>query len=269
VGPEQNFTYIAAIEPKVAFIIDIRRQNMLELLIYKSLFEIAADRAEFVSLLFSRKRPSGLSSASSAQVILQAFESVKPDRELYDATLRSIKDRLIRQHGFKPVGDDEQKIELIFDVFSRGGPRMNYEFASTSPNSGVPSFYNLMVVSDDRGRNWAFLESEERYKFVREMHQKNLIVPLVGDFAGPKALRSLGQYLREHAATVSVFYISNVEDYLESKWPAYVANIRSLPQDDSTLVVRFITSSISVLGWMKDTPERWPTQIITGGFLTR
>src|SRR5688572_25591291 len=28
VAPEQNFTYIAAIQPKVAFIFDIRRQNL-------------------------------------------------------------------------------------------------------------------------------------------------------------------------------------------------------------------------------------------------
>src|SRR5215467_2598803 len=57
VGPEQNFTYIAAIRPQMAFIIDIRRQNMLELLLYKALFAMAANRAEFVSMLFSR-RPS-------------------------------------------------------------------------------------------------------------------------------------------------------------------------------------------------------------------
>src|SRR5215470_3855891 len=30
VAPEQNFTYIAALRPKMAFIIDIRRENMLE-----------------------------------------------------------------------------------------------------------------------------------------------------------------------------------------------------------------------------------------------
>src|ERR1700722_4062506 len=28
VAPEQNFTYIAALQPKISFIIDIRRQNM-------------------------------------------------------------------------------------------------------------------------------------------------------------------------------------------------------------------------------------------------
>src|SRR5262245_43010817 len=35
VGPEQNFTYIAAIRPKIAFIIDIRREILLEHLMYK------------------------------------------------------------------------------------------------------------------------------------------------------------------------------------------------------------------------------------------
>jgi hypothetical protein len=34
VGPEQNFTYIVALQPKMAFIVDIRRQNMLEHLFY-------------------------------------------------------------------------------------------------------------------------------------------------------------------------------------------------------------------------------------------
>src|SRR5215831_1685352 len=34
VGPEQNFTYISALQPRIAFIIDIRRQNMLEHLMY-------------------------------------------------------------------------------------------------------------------------------------------------------------------------------------------------------------------------------------------
>src|SRR5438094_516518 len=42
VGPEQNFTYIAALKPAVAFIVDIRRANLDLHLLYKSLFEMAA-----------------------------------------------------------------------------------------------------------------------------------------------------------------------------------------------------------------------------------
>src|SRR5262245_19850715 len=40
VGPEQNFTYILNLEPKLSFIVDIRRMNMVEHLLYKALFEL-------------------------------------------------------------------------------------------------------------------------------------------------------------------------------------------------------------------------------------
>src|SRR5262249_9425577 len=69
VGPEQNFTYIAATQPKVAFIFDIRRENMIEHLIYKALFELSANRAEFVSRLFSRRPTAELNVASSARAL--------------------------------------------------------------------------------------------------------------------------------------------------------------------------------------------------------
>ena len=76
VAPEQNFTYIAAIKPKVSFILDIRRQNLIELLMYKALFEMSADRVEFVSRLFSRPKPQGLKVTASAEEIFKAFEPV-------------------------------------------------------------------------------------------------------------------------------------------------------------------------------------------------
>src|SRR5205085_8728427 len=77
VAPEQNFTYIATIRPKVAFILDIRRQNMIELLMYKALFEMSADRLEFISRLFSRQKPTGLAANASAETIFKAFDQMK------------------------------------------------------------------------------------------------------------------------------------------------------------------------------------------------
>jgi hypothetical protein len=260
VAPEQNFTYIAAVRPKVAFILDIRRQNMLELLMYKALFEMSADRAEFISKLFSRPKPAGLKSTGTAEELFKAFEPVSGDTDLHKQTLQAIKDRLVRQHQFKLVGDDEQKIEFVFNVFLRGGPRMDYAYASSSPNNQVPSYYNLMVTTDGRGKNWSYLDTEDRYRYVRDMQLKNLIVPLVADFGGPKTIKTIAQYLKDHAATVSVFYISNVEDYLNASWNQYRANLAALPADDSTLLVRFVPVSNTVLGWIKDVPERWPGQ---------
>ena len=56
VGPEQNFAYIVALTPKMVFIVDVRRGNLHLHLMYKALFELSKDRAEFVSRLFSKKR---------------------------------------------------------------------------------------------------------------------------------------------------------------------------------------------------------------------
>src|SRR5262245_8361563 len=82
VAPDQNFTYVAALEPKIAFIIDIRRQNMLELLMYKALFEIAPERVEFLSRLFSRPRPGNLSDASTLQEMFERLNGVRANDRL-------------------------------------------------------------------------------------------------------------------------------------------------------------------------------------------
>jgi hypothetical protein len=258
VATEQNFTYIDVVRPKVAFIFDVRRQNTLVLLMYKALFEIADNRADFVSLLFSRKRPAGLDANSSADALFQAFAEAKPDPQLYAATLKAIKDRLIRQHHFALSADDQQKIEYIFNVFFRGGPRMDYGFASTAPNPYVPSYHMLAVATDSHGKNWVYLAREESYKHIREMHQKNLIVPLVGDFAGEKAIKSVAQYIKDHGSTISVFYISNVEDYIQPKWPVYLKNLAVLPSDNSTLLIRFEPYHYTTLGKIQDVPPQWP-----------
>src|SRR6185295_6972337 len=75
VGPEQNFTYIAALKPRMAFIVDIQRQNMDEHLIYKALFDLSDDRADFLSRLLSRKRPDGLGATSTAKTLMDAYST--------------------------------------------------------------------------------------------------------------------------------------------------------------------------------------------------
>jgi len=259
VASEQNFTYIDVDRPKVAFIFDVRRQNTLLLLMYKALFEMADNRADFLSMLFSRKRPAGLGANSSVDELFQAFEEAKPDPQLYATTLKTIKDRLTRQHRFALSADDVQKIEYIFNVFSRGGPRMDYGFASTAPNPYVPSYHALAVANDGRGKNWVYLNREESYKHIRDMQQKNLIVPLTGDFTGVKAIKTVGQYVKDHSSTISLFYISNVEDYIfQAKWPAYLSNLALLPTDKSTLLIRFEPYNYTTLGKIADVTPQWP-----------
>src|SRR5438093_7750872 len=73
VGPEQNFTYIVAMRPKLAFIIDIRRQNLIEQLLYKAFVEMSVTRADFLSRLFARRRPAGLTANTSVDALFAAY----------------------------------------------------------------------------------------------------------------------------------------------------------------------------------------------------
>ena len=237
VGPEQNFTYIAALRPKIAFLIDIRRDMMLEHLMYKAIFEMSADRAGFVGNLFSRKRPAQLTAESTVEAIFQAYASGTAEPEPPEGRLKDIIARLKTTHRFALSDDDEKRIRSIYLTFSREGVvNFNSSFMS-------PGYARLMMMTDGAGRNWSFLASRENYDRVRAMHEKNLIVPLVGDFAGPKALRMAGQYLRDHGAVVNVFYLSNVENYIQAVWAAYARNVASLPVDASSVFINWSPGS--------------------------
>jgi hypothetical protein len=244
VGPDQNFTYIAAMRPRMAFIVDIRRGAMLQHLMYKALFELAEDRAGFLSLLFSRPRPAGLTNEAPTIQLLEAFYPVAADSNLYWRTLKAVNDHLTSQHGFALSKDDLEGIAFVFTSFFLGGPDISYNFGQGSGrNRGMPSFADLMVATDAEGLNRGFLGGEQHYAVVRQMHLRNLIVPVIGDFAGPKALRAVGQYLRSHGAVVSAIYTSNVEQYLfrdQHKWRQYYENVATLPLDSMSTFVRAV-----------------------------
>jgi hypothetical protein len=98
----------------------------------------------------------------------------------------------------------------------------------------------MMMARDETGRQWSFLASADAFERVRQMQRRNLIVPVVGDFAGPSAMRAVGAYVREHGAVVSVFYASNVEPYLfaNGTWKTFYENVQTWPTAGSSLFVR-------------------------------
>jgi hypothetical protein len=249
VGPEQNFTYIAALRPKIAFIIDIRREMLLEHLLYKAIFEMSADRAAFVGNLFSRARPGQLTADSSVETIFRAYAGVRGSPELAETHVKDILARLKTGHGLTLRPIDESRIRSIHAMFLREGV--------VTFNSSIesPGYTALMLATDGAGRNWSYLASPENYARVRSMHQKNLIIPLVGDFGGPKAVRMAGQYLRDHGAIVNVFYLSNVEDYIQPVLEGYVRNIASLPIDNSSLFIRTSLLTNSFRPWLAPIKE--------------
>ena len=84
-----------------------------------------------------------------------------------------------------------------------------------------------MIAKDVSGQHRSYLSSEENFALVKSLQAANLIVPIVGDFGGPSALKRTGEYVREHSQIVTTFYSSNVEVYLNREKSAAV-----LPQPD-------------------------------------
>lgn len=260
VGSEQNFTYIAATRPSMAFILDIRRGNLDLHLIYKALFEMSADRVEFVSRMFARKTPAGLKPTATAEEIFAAFENVVPSQALYEQNLKDIKTRLTTTHGFALSAGDLDGVEYVYRNWFEAGPDIQYELTTggggrgrggrgpgggrggRGGNGGLPTYAALMSADDGAGQHRSFLATDENFKIIKDLETRNLIVPVVGNFAGPKALRAIGSYLKEKKAVVSVFYASNVEQYLREDgiWDNFCRNAATLPVDATSTFVRSV-----------------------------
>ena len=242
VGPDQNFTYLAATRPKIAFVIDIRRQNMLLHLMYKALIELSADRAELLSRLFSRPRPAGLSADSTARQLFDAYAAVPSDPELFGENLGLVRHRLEAIHRFRLSAGDMRTLDDVYRAFYAGGPELRYAFPR--PGFGgrfFPSYAELMLETDTQGVQRSYLATERNYRVLREYEFKNLLVPVVGDFAGERALRSIGRFLKDHGGVVRLFYTSNVEQYLFQNgdaWRRFFGNVAALPLDESSTFLR-------------------------------
>jgi hypothetical protein len=105
-----------------------------------------------------------------------------------------------------------------------------------------------MTGSDLTGRNQSYLASEANFKFIQELQKRNMVVPLVGDFAGDKTIVGIGRYLKGHDSKLDVFYVSNVERYLWDQGDhgkQFYANAAALPTDQSSTFIRSVTSDIS------------------------
>jgi hypothetical protein len=241
VGPEQNFTYIVAVKPAIAFIIDIRRGNLRLHLMYKALFELSADRAEFVSRLFSIKRPPDLTRTSTVKDIFAAYDGATKSEELFKQNAAAVRDQLAKKDRLGLSTADLKGIEELYAEFYARGLDIHYEITPGS-DGAFPTYADMMTATDSAAIARGFLASDDTFRFVKDLESRNLIVPVVGNFAGPKAIRAVGTYLRTHDTLVSAFYVSNVEQYLGREGGSgledFCASVATLPLDESSTFIR-------------------------------
>jgi hypothetical protein len=242
VGPDQTFSYIARVRPRYAFILDIRRQNMLQHLLFSALLAQADDPYHYLCLLLSRPCPAATPEGARTGIdgVLQAVDAEKPSEAAFDANLEAAYQHIEGTLKFKVRARDRMDIRNIYRAFFDEQEEIRFRTFGRTSGSYHPTYRMLLSARSPGGRFGSFLSSREDYDFVRGLSRAQRIVPVVGDFAGPDALRNIGRWVREHGLNVSAFYTSNVEFYLvrNGVFDRFVANVRELPHGPDSVIIR-------------------------------
>ena len=244
VGPDQNFSYIARLRPSVAYLVDIRRDNLLLHLLFKALFTLADSRADYVCLLVGCTVPAharemlagadGTRLAAWVDAARGAAHGVTAPDARIAATLA----------GFGvPLGaEDQAAIARFHRSFLERGLGLRFQSFGRPPQRFYPSYRDLMQETDAAGGPAHFLASERGYLVVRDLQRADAVVPVVGDLAGTGALAAIAKRVEADGRKVSAVYTSNVEYYLfgVGRFDAFAANLARLPRVPGAVVIRAI-----------------------------
>jgi len=243
VGPDQNFSYIAQVRPSIAFILDIRRDNLLLHLLFKALFGASRNRLEYLALLTGRIPPDRIDSwrDSSLDRIVGYIEDAKIegadglqriDRRMHDA---------LAAFGVPLSVTDFATIQRFHHAFMTSGLALKFESRGRPPQRAYPTYRDLLMATDRTGKSWNFLATESDFQFVKSLEAQDLVVPVVGDLGGTHALAGIANLMTSRRERLSAFYISNVETYLSpAKYQQFVRNVSRLPHDGRSMIIRSI-----------------------------
>ncbi|MDH3269975.1 MAG: hypothetical protein OEN56_01505 [Gemmatimonadota bacterium] len=248
VGPDQNFSYIAELRPDLAFIVDVRRDNLLHHLLLKALIERASTRVEFLSALHGVRAPTepaawvGESIDGIVAYVDSAWaaRSAGPEGTAYIAALEDSLTAEIRLLDVPLSPDDMDTIRRFHGSFVRSGPGLRFTSHGRPPRPYYPTYRQLLLETDADGDAASYLSSRDRYAVVRDLQLANRIIPVVGDLSGSHALPEMASVLEEMGLRLTAFYASNVEFYL---WQArtferWVDNLRAFSTAADAVVIR-------------------------------
>ncbi|MEP6621807.1 MAG: hypothetical protein ABJE47_20955 [bacterium] len=262
VGPDQNYTYIARTRPRIAFVADIRRDNMLEHLLFKALFARARNRAEYLALWTGRAVPADAAALAEASVdaLVAKIDAVAATPTSI-AQAKAMVTEEVKRSGIALSPQDLATIARFHDAFIAEGLSLRFTSAGRAPQPYYPTLRQLILEHDASGQQRGYLATDTDFQFIKSMHRRNLIVPVTGDLSDTLTFPRISRYLAEHGERVSVLYMSNVEDYVmrDGHFASYVAGVRTLPRDTNAVIIR---SLFGGLGHPEATPEYYATQLL-------
>jgi hypothetical protein len=271
VGPDQNFSYIAEIRPSVAYIIDVRRDNLLLHLLFKALFEISETRIEYLGNLLGRQMPPAINGWRHAPIdrLAAYFDRTPENRDLASTRSKRIEDA-IRRTGVPLTNEEMATIAAFHRRFVDEGLWLRFNSTGRPPQSYYPTYRDLLLETDAAGAQTNYLASEESFQFLKAMHRTHRIIPVVGDVSGPSALQAVGRDIAARGEQLSAFYVSNVEFYLfgQGSYPRFLTNLRGIPRGKTAVLIRSVFGRYSRTGRPGDASTSQLQQVddLIGGF---
>lgn len=239
VGPDQSFSYIAAIEPRMAYLIDIRRDNMLMHLMFKALFERSRNRLEYLCRWLGRPVPADVAAWDDRSIedIIARVDSLAPDPESSE-TLELL--ATVSRYGVPLSQADSATIRRFHQEFIYGGLDIRFTSAGRAPRMHYPTLRQLILERDLGGKQGNYLTTRERWEYIRKLQARNRIIPVVGNLAGTRAFPAIAREIAARGERVSALYVSNVEMYLwrDGLFETFARTAASLPHDERSVIIR-------------------------------
>jgi hypothetical protein len=241
VGPDQNFSYMKEIRPEIAFIVDIRRDNLLQHLMFKAMFELADNRIEYLCLLFARPLPEdvGVFRKQPAQSLVDYIDSTTPSADLREEVMARVAST-VAAFALPLTDQDVNTVRRFHSTFIDEGLGLRFRSHGRRPNRHYPTYRQLLLETDLAGRQANYLAEEASFQYLKQMQERNLVIPVVGDLAGDHALVAVGGEISKRGKVISAFYTSNVEYYLvqDRSFHKYAHAVGRLPYDSASVIIR-------------------------------
>jgi hypothetical protein len=241
VGPDQNYSYVAAIRPSIAFMIDIRRDNALQHLMYKALFERSRNRTEFLCRLLGRARPADVDRWDDRPIdsVLAWLDAAPVDAVAGERERRETL-AVAASYGVPLDARDRETMLRFHREFMQEGLELRFSSFRRANSGMYPSLRSLIIERDLAGQRSSYLASEEAWRFIKRLHATGRIVPIVGNLGGDQAFPALAAELRARNLRVSALYTSNAEMYIwrDGLFPKFARTVTTLPIDARSVIIR-------------------------------
>jgi len=243
VGPDQNFSYIAQVQPAVAFIVDIRRDNLLLHLLFKALFAQSPTRAAYLGQLVGRSAAPNAAGTGRQATMAELVGAIDRAPRLSVAAVDALRARLdaeIGRTGLPLSMEDRRTIDRFHRTFIDEGLDLQFTSTGRAPQSYYPTYRDLLLETDQSGRTGNFLATEAAFQFVKGLQARDLVIPVTGDLSGRHALTAIGRLLTTRQQQVSAVYASNVEFYLarSGMLDRFLDNLHALPRAGHAVLIR-------------------------------